>query len=219
MVWFRHEVPPLSCQYNERDAQESCGRHHSVGLPGGDEAETVLVMPTHVAFLRAINLGRNRKLPMTQVKECLAEAGFTGVETYLGTGNVRVETPKRSRRVVEQAVEQALSASAGFDVPTIVFSPKELASVHEAAVRLGVSAQRRYVTFLRDEPPAALATELDGWSAPGEGATVLGRAVYWWIDHPNAAAKMSNARVERQLGTATTRDIKVVTTLVERWCS
>lgn len=191
---------------------------HSVGLPAGRPAGTVLVMPTHVAFLRAINLGRNRKIPMTQVKDCLHEAGFSGVETYLATGNVRLESAKRSRSAVEQAVERALSTSAGFEVPTIVLSPKELASVLDSALRLGVTAQRRYVTFLRDEPPAALAAELDGWSAPGEGATVLGRAVYWWLDHPNAAAKLSNARVEKQLGTATTRDINVVTTLVERWC-
>lgn len=176
-------------------------------------------MPTHVAFLRAINLGKNRKLPMAQVKECLTEAGFSAVETYLATGNVRLETPDRSGRAVEQAVERALSASAGFEVPTIVLSPAELASVHASAARLGVTAQRRYLTFLKEDPPPGLAAELDGWTAPGEGATVLGRAVYWWLDHPNAAAKMSNARVEKQLGTATTRDIKVVTTLVERWCS
>ena len=189
------------------------------GLPAGAVADTVLVMPTHVAFLRAINLGKHRKLPMAQVKECLAAAGFTDVETYLATGNVRLETPKRSSSAVEQAVERALSASAGFEVPTVVLSPKELAAVHASAVRLGVTAQRQYVTFLRNDPPPGLAAELDGWTAPGEGAKVLGRAVYWWLDHPNAAAKMSNARVEKQLGTATTRDIKVVTTMVKRWCS
>ena len=176
-------------------------------------------MTTHVAFLRAINLGNVRKLPMTQVKECLGEAGLTGVETYLATGNVRIETSRRSRSAVEQDVERALSASAGFDVPTVVFPTKELAALYADAVRLDISAQRKYLTFLRDEPPAELADQIDGWEAPGEGAKVLGRAVYWWIDHPNAAAKMSNARVEKQLGTATTRDIKVVRTLVERWCS
>ncbi len=188
-------------------------------LPLRDATETVHAMTTHLAFLRAINLGKHRKLPMALVKESLAAAGFTGIETHLATGNVRVETSKRSQSVVEQAVERALSASAGFDVPTIVFSPAELSALYDDAVRLEVSAQRRYVTLLRDHPSAELASEIDGWEAPGEGAKVLGRAVYWWIDHPNAAAKMSNARVEKQLGTATTRDIKVVRTLVERWCS
>jgi uncharacterized protein (DUF1697 family) len=176
-------------------------------------------MTTHIAFLRAINLGKNRKLPMSQVLECLTGAGFTEVQTYLATGNMRVQTPKRSRAAVEREVEAALSSAAGFDVPTIVYSPAELARLYADAVGLEISAQRRYLTFLRDEPPADVVDRIDGWEAPGEGAKVLGRAVYWWIDHPNAAAKMSNARVEKQLGTATTRDLKVVRTVVDRWCA
>ena len=176
-------------------------------------------MTTYVAFLRAINLGKVRKLPMTQVKECLSEAGLTGIETYLATGNVRVESPSRSRTAVEREVERALTACAGFDVPTVVFTPKELAALYADAVGLDVSAQRRYLALLRDEPSAGLADQIDSWDADGEGAKVLGRAVYWWLDHSNAAAKMSNARVEKQLGTATTRDLKVIRTVVERWCS
>lgn len=180
-------------------------------------AAKVLPMATYVAFLRAINLGRNRRLPMTLVKESLDGAGFAGVETYLATGNVLVSRPRGSARAVERAITEALSGAAGFEVPTVVLPPSELAALHDAAVALEVSAERRYLTFLREEPPPELVAELDAWTAPGEGAKVLGRAVYWWIDHPNAAAKMSNARVERQLGTATTRDLKVVRTLRERW--
>ena len=179
----------------------------------------VVLMAAHVCFLRAINLGRNRRLPMALVQEALSAAGFTGVRTHLATGNVLVETPERARRAVEAEVERVLSAAAGFDVPTITVSPQELADVHAAAVDLGVSAQRQYVTFLKEEPAPEVAAEIDAWEAPGEGAEVLGRAVYWWIDHRNAVARMSNARVEKQLGTATTRDLKVVATLTERWCS
>jgi uncharacterized protein (DUF1697 family) len=174
-------------------------------------------MATHVAFLRAINLGKNRRVPMARLQECLTGAGFDDVQTYLATGNVRLSTASRSRSAVERRVEELLGEEFGFAVPTVVVSPKELARLHADAVALDVGAQRRYVTFLKTAPPADVAREIDGWEAPGEGARVLGRAVYWWIDHPNAAARMSNARVEKQLGTATTRDLKVVTTLVERW--
>jgi hypothetical protein len=40
--------------------------------------------------------------------------------------------------------------------------------------------------------------------------------VVWWLDHPTQAARFSNARVERHV-VATTRDLKVVTTLAQRW--
>jgi uncharacterized protein (DUF1697 family) len=174
-------------------------------------------MTTHLAFLRAINLGKNRRLPMPQLKEILTGAGFTGVETYLATGNVRVESTKRARRAVETQVERALAEGVGFEVPTIVVTPRELSELYAEAVALDVAAQRRYLTFLKDEPDPAAVEEIDAWEAPGEGARVLGRAVYWWIDHPTVDARMSNARVERKLGAATTRDLKVVATLAERW--
>jgi uncharacterized protein (DUF1697 family) len=175
-------------------------------------------MTTHLAFLRAINLGKNRRLPMPQLKEVLTATGFTGVETHLATGNVRVESTKRSRATVEKEIERALSSTVGFEVPTIVLSPKELSEVYDEALALDVSAQRKYLTFLKGDFAPDVTAELDGWAAPGEGAKVLGRAVYWWIDHPNQDAKMSNARVERLVGTVgTTRDLKVIATLAERW--
>ena len=174
-------------------------------------------MTTHIAFLRAINLGKNRRVPMADLQAWLTAGGFSGVETYLATGHVRVETARRSRATVEKELEELLLSEAGFEVPTIVLSPRELSRTYADALALGVEAQWRYLTFLKATPPADVVEELDGWDAPGEGAKVLDRAVFWWIDHPNAAAVMSNARVEKRLGTATTRDLKVVATLAERW--
>lgn len=174
-------------------------------------------MAVHLAFLRAINLGKNRRVPMGALRTWLGDAGFGEVETYLHTGNVKVTSPTRSRRKVEAELERLLLVQTGFEVPTMVLSPRELSELYAAATALDVTAQRRYVTFLKDEPTEAQAAEIDAWSAPGEGAKVLGRAVLWWLDHPTAAAKLSNAKVEGLTGPATTRDLKVVTTLAERW--
>lgn len=174
-------------------------------------------VPAYVAFLRAINLGRTRKVPMASLRGWLAEAGFEGVQTHIQTGNLLLGTRLRSRAKVEATVEGMLAERVGFKVPTIAYRPAELAQVYAAATRLEVNATRRYVTFLKQDPDPGLTETLDAWAAPGEGARVVGRSVYWWIDHPSQDAVMSNARVERQLGVATTRDLKVVRTLVEKW--
>ena len=174
-------------------------------------------VPTYVAFLRAINLGKNRKFPMAELRACLEEAGYGDVETHIQTGNVRLRTGSRSTAVVERRLEELFAADRGFDVPTFVLTPAELQQVYAAAQELDVDAARRYVTLLKAEPPAETAAVVDGWSAPGEGARVVGRAVHWWLEHPTVQARFSNALVERQLGPATTRDLKVVTTLAQRW--
>ena len=178
----------------------------------------------HIAFLRAINLGRNRKFPMASVRACLAEAGFEQVETHIHTGNVRLVVPAARRRrlsgraEVEAELERVFAATTGFEVPTMVFTPAELRRVHDDVEGLGVPAERHYVTFLKAEPDVVTRAEIEEWAAPGEGARVVGRAVYWWLNHPTGPAKLSNVRLERGLGPATTGDLKVVRALVAKWC-
>jgi uncharacterized protein (DUF1697 family) len=177
-------------------------------------------MATFIAFLRAVNLGRNRKLPMADARSWLEAAGLADVETYIQTGNVRLTTPLRSRTKVERLVEEVLGERCGFDVPAIVVSPAELREVHADALRLtspleGVS--RQYVTFLKEEPGAAAAATIDAWDHDGEAAKVVGRTVHWWLAKTNQQARIGNARIEKDLGVGTTRDVKVVTTLAERW--
>ncbi len=176
-------------------------------------------MSTFIAFLRAINLGRNRKVPMADLRVWLTEAGLGDVETYIQTGNLRFTTTLRSRAKAESQVEGVLAERCGFDVPTIAVTPAELTRVYDAAdaVPPAVPEARRYVTFLKTTPPPELADELDNWDADGERAKVVGRAVHWTVPGPSQAARLSNARIERQLGVATTRDLKVVRTLAERW--
>ena len=172
--------------------------------------------PRMIAFLRAINLGKNRRFAMADLKACLAEAGFADVETYLATGNVRLGTRMRSRARLEERLEEVFEGCAGFAVPTIVVTPAELREVHEAAMALRLAAPRRYVTFLKEPLSAEARAEIDAWDAPGEGAKALERAVVWWLDHPSQSARFAIPKAERHV-VATTRDHKVVATLAERW--
>ena len=79
-------------------------------------------MPTYVAFLRAINLGPNRKFPKADIVAATEAAGGTDVETYINTGNVRLTSGLRSAAKVEAALEKAYEEQTGFAVPTIVFT-------------------------------------------------------------------------------------------------
>jgi uncharacterized protein (DUF1697 family) len=177
-------------------------------------------MPDYVAFLRAVNLGKHRKLPMADARAWLADAGLTGVETYIQTGNLRFGSSLRARHRVERLVEEVLQERCGFVVPTMVLTPVELREVYDAARALEVPADddlRRYVTFLKRDPAPGAADELVAWPEPGEGARLVGRAVHWWLARPMQQSRLGNERIERLLGPATTRDLKVVTTLAERW--
>ena len=174
-------------------------------------------MPTYIAFLRAINIGKRKFAKDAIVAACEA-AGCTDVETYINTGNVRVTTPLRSRAKVESALEEAFEDAAGFDVPTVVLTPKELREVAAYAERLDRSHDgRHYVSLLKDTPTAAAVKKLDGAGKEGERAVVDGRGVHLLLGQDYHSAKLTNAIIEKHLGVATNRNLNVIRTLAEKW--
>jgi uncharacterized protein (DUF1697 family) len=154
---------------------------------------------------------------MKDLVTCLEEAGFTDVATHLATGNVRLRSRHRSTDAVEAAVEKALEARFGFEVPTVVLTLEDLRRVVVESEAVVPEVKRRYVTLLKDPPPDDVVHELDSWSEPAEGARVGHRAVHWWADHDMQAGRLSNAVVEKHLGVATTRTAAVVRTVWEKW--
>lgn len=173
-----------------------------------------------MAFLRAVNLGPNRRFPMAEVRACLEAGGFGDVETYIQSGNVRLSCPMRSTARVADRLEELFEADRGFAVPTVVLTPAELRQVYDDAVGLEPPLPgelRRYVTLLRSPAPTQVVGEIEGLSRDGEAARVRGRAVHVWVRDGYRNARIDNARIERLCGVATTRDLKVVTTLADRW--
>jgi uncharacterized protein (DUF1697 family) len=181
--------------------------------PGGQDDR----MPTYIAFLRAVNVGKRMFAKAAIVRAC-ETAGCTDVETYINTGNVRVTTTLRSRAKVETALEKAFRSEAGFDVPTIVLTPKELSAVAADAAELADGhSGLLYVSLLKDAPTAATVRKLDGAGKEGERAEVRGRAAHLLLGQDYHSARLTNAVVEKHLGVATNRNLKVIRTLAEKW--
>ena len=177
-------------------------------------------MATYVGFLRAINLGANRKFPKEAIVRATEAAGFTDVATYINTGNVRFDTTLRSRARIEAALEEAYLAEAGFAVPTIVFTTKELRSMAEEAEGFGHDG-RHYISLLKEPPSAAAIKRMEGSSSVDEVARVGGRAVHLLYTSDSSYgsdARLTNAQVEKLLGVATNRNLTVVSALAEKWC-
>lgn len=176
-------------------------------------------MGRYVGFLRAINLGKNRKFPKEAIVRATEAAGMTDVATYINTGNVRFETSLRSRARIEAALEAAYRDEAGFEVPTIVFTTKELTAIAERTSSFG-ECERHYVSLLKEPPSAAAVKAMEDASTAREVARVGGRAVHLLYHGSSygSDAKLTNVQVEKLLGVATNRNLTVVRALAEKWC-
>lgn len=178
-------------------------------------------MPSHVAFLRAINLGRNRKFPKDAIIACARAAGFTDVQTYLNTGNVRVTSRMRSRARVEDALETSFARDRGFQVPTIAFGLAELTEVAADAARLGEAhgpLQRHYVSLLRGPLPEEDAARVEAVTSERVTVVVQGRAAHlMWVHAVPGDVDPLGAAASRLLGVTTARTAGVLTELARRW--
>ncbi len=179
-----------------------------------------VTVPTYVAFLRAINLGANRKFPKAKIVEAVEECGFTDVETYINTGNVRFSCSLRSRAKVEAELEKSFRKHAGFDVPTIVMTPAELRQIAADAVAVAKRHKdtgAHYVSLLKEKPAAADVKKLEALDHGEDLAAVEGRGAHLLVVTPSARGRLSNATVEKLLGVATNRNLTVVRHLAEKW--
>lgn len=86
-------------------------------------------MPTFVALLRGINVGKAKRLPMADLRALLVKLGYTHVATLLNSGNAVFRAPTGASAKHAEHIASAIAAELKLEVPVIVKSTKELQSV------------------------------------------------------------------------------------------
>jgi uncharacterized protein (DUF1697 family) len=171
----------------------------------------------HLALLRGINLGPNRRVPMAELRALLTEAGYDEVSTYVQSGNVVLSSPA-TPDAVERGLHELISERFGFDVPVIVRSRAQLARVVQRNPLADVvdDPKRYQVSFLDRALPAATVRTLEQAAIEPERFVAHGRELYAWHPEGVARSKLWNALAGKGLGvTATARNWTTVTTLLE----
>jgi uncharacterized protein (DUF1697 family) len=110
-------------------------------------------MAAFIALLRAVNVGGTGKLPMSDLKEICEASGFSGVRTYIASGNV-VFASGKSEAAVKKALEARLQAYAGKPVGVLVRSAAEMQAVLTDNPFPKAATNRVVAVFLDTAPPA-----------------------------------------------------------------
>ncbi|HWE43594.1 MAG TPA: DUF1697 domain-containing protein [Gemmatimonadaceae bacterium] len=109
-------------------------------------------MPRYAALLRGI-MPTNAKMP--QLRAAFASAGFTDVETVLGSGNVVFTARAATGDALQRKAESAMNRELGKSFLTIVRSIDTLRELIASDPFAGFDVApgaKRVVTFLRDAP-------------------------------------------------------------------
>jgi len=137
-------------------------------------------MPTFVALLRGVNVGKAKRVPMAELRSLLSEMGYTGVATLLNSGNAAFRSAKRSPAGHAAAIAAALSDQLQFEVPVVVKSAKELAAiVSENPITADADEHSRLlVAFVQDTKVLAGLSDVESLVAPPERFAVGKHAAY-----------------------------------------
>jgi uncharacterized protein (DUF1697 family) len=171
----------------------------------------------HIGLLRGINLGSHNRIPMARLREVLAQAGFEDPVTHLQSGNVVLRSGESAAKV-GAAVEDAIAAEWGFDVPVIVRTKAQLAKVVAADPFAGVADDpARYVVMFMDRKPAAKAFDsIDPAKYEPERFELIDKELYAWLPEGQHDSKLMKAFAKADAGlVGTVRNWRTVTKLLE----
>lgn len=162
-----------------------------------------------VAFLRAINVG-GHTVEMAKLKRLFEKLAFTGVETFIASGNVIFDAPgARGGAAPGAALEKRIAAhlekSLGYEVVTFLRSPGELAAiVSHRAFSKPLAGATLHIGFLGAPPGAAAKQQVLALASPIDDFHVHGRELYWRCHGRFSDSVVSGPKLEKALGQPTT---------------
>lgn len=116
-------------------------------------------MAKYAAFLRGINVGGNKPVPMERLKKALESLGFQNVKTLLASGNVVFEAPSMPAGALVKRIEKKLSETFDHEISTITRTAAKLQALADSEPFKGIRATPRtrlFVTFLPGKPTTSL---------------------------------------------------------------
>lgn len=171
---------------------------------------------SHVAFLRAINVG-GRVVKMERLRQLFADLGFRDVTTLIASGNVRFTPGRQQPAALERRIEQALADALGFEVATFVRTLAEIAAIVQDEAMSAGTGESVLVGFLKAAPDAAVRARITALQTPGDEFEIVGRELWWLRRGRISDSKLSGGTLEKTLGgPMTMRNITTVRKLAER---
>lgn len=106
----------------------------------------------YIALLRGINVGKTKRIDMKQLKLIFENIGYTGVSTYINSGNIIFESPENIKSINDE-ITSKLSDNFGYPVPLLIKTSRDLKSIVKKIPSswLNDDIQRTDVAFLFSE--------------------------------------------------------------------
>jgi uncharacterized protein (DUF1697 family) len=171
----------------------------------------------YAAFLRAVNLGRNRRVTSAQLKSLFEEVGAEDVATFRTSGNVVFEASRDIVRELERHLEKAL----GHEMVIFLRTARE---VEEIAARTPFPAKdverskgKLQVSLLEKKPSAAAQKRALALATEQDRLTFGKRELYWLPSGGTMESELDRKALDKLIGPATMRTKGTVEQLAAKY--
>ena len=173
-------------------------------------------MPRYVALLRGINVGRNKRVAMADLRRLLDGLGYTEVRTLLQSGNAVFTTAASKPEKLARQIEQTIEGDLGLDVKCLVRTGADLRAVIDGNPLgdMATDGAKLLALFLSETPDATLLAAHDPTQLAPKEIQLGDRVIYQWCPDGVLAAPPAGSFAEKHLNvTVTGRNWNTVTKL------
>ena len=171
----------------------------------------------YAAFLRAVNLGKNRRVTSERLRSLFEEVGAEDVATFRTSGNVVFEAPRDMVRDLEKHLEKALGHE-------MVIFLRTAAEVKEIAGRTPFPAKsveaskgKLQVVLFEKKPTAAVKKKALALASDEDRLSFGKRELYWLPSGGYADSALDRNALDKLIGPTTVRTKGTVEQLVAKY--
>jgi uncharacterized protein (DUF1697 family) len=178
-------------------------------------------MPTHVAFLRGINLGRNRRISGAGLRSRFAELGFEDVATFRTSGNVIVTARREPVAKMTSRIERALAQALGYEVAVFLRTASQIRALADhrpfSPGAVAASKGKLQVMLLSARPGTATRRQVLALASEADRLAFGDRELYWLPSGGTRDSKLDVKAIEKRVGATTTRTKATIELLAAKY--
>jgi uncharacterized protein (DUF1697 family) len=181
-------------------------------------------MAVYAAFLRGVNLGKNRRVKNEALKAAFEGVGLGGVATFRASGNVVFDSDLEvGEEELGARVEAGLVDALGFEVAIFLRSARQVRAIaaHEPfdEARAGASTGKLQVALLPDAPGKLARGEALALAVEEDPLAIRGRELYWLPKARMVDSELDLRALESLVGPWTMRTMGTIEQIAAKYCT
>jgi uncharacterized protein (DUF1697 family) len=174
-------------------------------------------MNKYIAFLRAINVGGNSIIKMTDLKQMFESFGLKNVQTYIQSGNVIFESEEKEAFALAAQIERQMEKAFGKKIQLFVRTIRQVVAIVKACPFDPKEGESVYIVILDKKPDKKNIEALLAFRNEFDDFAVKGREGYQ-LRRSREKTMFVNRSMEQVLGVpGTARNLTTMKKLVEKY--